>query len=102
MTAQQPKQILNRTVTAQVTPETEEQLRLLAAQSGQTVETFLGSLAETAVRQARDSGSEMAVPVQKRSPEERVAALQEWVNSHGHITETADDNRDSIYAGRGE
>jgi hypothetical protein len=91
-----------RTVTATVSPDTEENLRALAAQSGQTGESFLGALAEAAVEQARNLACQSPQPFRDRSPEERLAALHAWVNSHSHITAVADDSRESIYAGRGE
>jgi hypothetical protein len=85
-----------------VSPDTEKHLRALAAQSGQTVEIFLGALAEAAVQQALNSPSPSQPPLWQRSPEERVAALEAWAASHVDVTAIADDSRESIYAGRGE
>jgi hypothetical protein len=36
------------------------------------------------------------------SPEEWSRALREWAGSHPRLDSTADDSRESIYAGRGE
>jgi hypothetical protein len=91
-----------RTLTAEVSPNTEERLCVLAAQSGQTVEAFLGALAEAAVQMAPNTNSQPLRPLQPQSPEARVAALQAWVHTHSEVAATAEDSRESIYAGREE
>jgi hypothetical protein len=43
-----------------------------------------------------------ASPADEKTPQQRVAELLAWADSHSHITAVADDSRESIYEGRGE
>jgi hypothetical protein len=65
-----------------------------AARDGQTVEEYLTRLAEQAV-----AAEPAAVAA---SPEARAAAWRAWAAGHVAAPVIADDDRESIYAGRGE
>ena len=75
--------------------ETEKSLRETAARRGQTLEEYLEWIAV----QSAGNGSG---PPADRTPEQKVAAWREWVESHATNPHVADDSRESIYGDRGE
>jgi hypothetical protein len=81
-------------ITIWLPPDLEERLRERAAQIGQTVETYLQSLAEQGLNAEPSSA--------RLHPDQWVAAWRAWVASHPWRPYIADDSRESIYAGRGE
>jgi hypothetical protein len=91
------------TVTLNLPPAAEQQLKEKAAKSGQTLEEYLLRLA---VRDAEAvepaSGPVIAYPPGFSSPEERSKAIREWAASHPTVEHFVDDSRESIYAGEGE
>jgi predicted DNA-binding protein len=89
------------TVTIDLPQETEARLRNLAEAKGKRLEDYLGELAQ---RWANEIGVAKGKPslAAEKTPEQRVAELRAWANSHSHITAVADDSRESIYEGRGE
>jgi hypothetical protein len=83
------------TITISLQPETEQNLRELAARAGMTLETYLEQLAvASAVNGTR-------TPVD-RTPDEWIAEWRAWAESHRVLSGLADDDRESIYADRGE
>jgi hypothetical protein len=86
-------------VTVELPPETERRLRERAARNGQSLETFLGQLAEQA---ASVEGSSASPPGEKLTPEQWSAEWRAWAASHRALPGEVDDSRESIYAGRGE
>ena len=83
------------TVTIDLPPETEAKLRAQAANQGAKLEEYLRDLVK------EWAGAELPQTEQK-TPQQKVAELLAWANSHAHITAVADDSRESIYAGCGE
>ena len=81
-------------VNLQLDAEAENRLRKAATEEGLTVEEYLERVVQLFVPYVR-----RAIP---RTPEERVAAFEAWVESNRDITHVADDSRESIYEGRGE
>jgi hypothetical protein len=55
------------------------------------------SASPSLLEQARDFPPSVIHPPELKTPEERVAAFQQWVESHADVTVIADDSRDSIY-----
>ncbi len=80
-------------ITIHLRPEIERRLRDEAIRAGFGVEEYLERLAEQAVR----AGQGTAL-----SADEWEAAWRAWAASHKSLPTLADDDRDSIYAGRGE
>ena len=76
--------------------ETEQRLREIAAREGQSLETYLEQLAIASSARG-DSGS-----IPRRTAEEWLAEWRAWVRSHTSNTHIADDSRESIYGDRGE
>jgi hypothetical protein len=75
-------------------PEVENGLREKAAQANVTVEEYIQRLAEQSVS---------ASPAAHELPyEEWVKQFRAWVASHEPGSGIVDDDRESIYAGRGE
>ncbi|HVS36296.1 MAG TPA: hypothetical protein VMS17_12065 [Gemmataceae bacterium] len=81
-------------ITMSLTPEVEERLRAKAAASNETLEEYIQWIAEQFA--ANPS------PASPLTPEERVAEWKAWAASHLALPHPADDDRESIYAGRGE
>jgi len=82
------------TITLTLTPEVEHKLREAAAINGETVEQYIARLAEQSVAGGSDPS---AIPY-----EEWRRRFQEWLAGHEPSSGIVDDDRDSIYAGRGE
>jgi hypothetical protein len=81
-------------ITLQFNAEVERKLQEEAARNGLTVEAYLQRLAEQSVG---------AGPITATMPpDEWVAAWRAWAASHEASPQLADDDRESIYAGRGE
>ena len=87
-------------ITLQLAPETEQRLRVKAAAEGKSVEEYLALLAESSINS--NGPTAPLSNTQEKTPEQRVAELLAWVNSHKPLPYIADDSRESIYAGRGE
>jgi hypothetical protein len=82
-------------VTISLRPETEQNLREKAARAGMTLETYLEQLASTfAVDENR--------PPAVRTPDAWIAEWRDWAASHRVLPALANDDRESIYADRGE
>jgi hypothetical protein len=81
-------------ITLLLDAEVERRLREEAANKGLAVEEFLAQLAERAVAPAPPSAV--------LSGEAWETAWRAWAASHKPVTRPVDDDRDSIYAGRGE
>ena len=86
------------TVTLDLPPTIERELKEKAAKGGQTLEEYLRSLA---VRDVAASPA-LSYPPGFASPEEWVKAFREWAASHQPVDHFVDDSRESIYDGRGE
>lgn len=82
------------TITLNLTAEVESKLREAAARNGQTVDEYVSRLAEQSVAVAPQGVA--------ASPEAREAEWRAWAASHQAVPGIVDDDRDSIYAGRGE
>jgi hypothetical protein len=81
-------------ITLEFNAEVERKLQEEAARNGLSVEAYIQRLAEQSVG---------AGPVtSKLSPEEWVVAWRAWAANHKALPQLADDDRESIYAGRGE
>jgi plasmid stability protein len=87
------------TVSLNLPPQTESELRRRAAQEGKDVESFIREAVE-----ARLAGSAIPAPRDPRplTPAEWIRELREWAASHPTTTHFVDDSRESIYEGRGE
>jgi hypothetical protein len=81
-------------------PDTEQHLRSIARQRGQSLEEYLRELADNAARTCNGSG--VMSPESAQSASERERAWLAWVASHPKLPYIADDSRESIYEGRGE
>jgi hypothetical protein len=82
------------TITLQLDADLERRLRDEAARRGQTVEQYLERLIEQSLP---------TVPATAAlSAEEWIAQMRAWAESHPPLPYIADDDRESIYAGRGE
>ncbi len=81
-------------ITLQLSPEVGRRLEEVAAISGLTVEEYIRRLAEQSV-----SGAPPNPPLRA---EEWVAQWRAWTASHQALPQPADDDRESINAGRGE
>jgi hypothetical protein len=77
-------------ITLHLNAEVERRLRGEAAKNGLTVEEYLEQLAERVVA----SGSAVSSSWE--------TAWRAWAASHKPLPSMADDDRDAIYAGRGE
>jgi hypothetical protein len=88
-------------VIVNLAPDTERRLREKAAQKGQTIEQYLGQLAEESAASPA-VGQEPSPARSDKTPEEWVAEWLAWVASHRPGPVIADDSRESIYEGRGE
>ena len=82
------------TITLQLAPEVEHRLKEEAARKGVTVDEYITQLVEQSAPVGR---SVPALP-----PELRAAEWRAWAASHQALPHPADDDRESIYAGRGE
>jgi hypothetical protein len=82
------------TITLTLSPEVEQRLTDRAARDGLTVELFVQRLVEQSVPTTPDASS---MPY-----EEWRRLFLEWAASHPPLPGSVDDDRDSIYAGRGE
>ena len=81
-------------VTLRLSAETGQRLKDEAARQGMTVEEFVQRLAEQSIA---------SCPAASNLPyEEWVKQFREWAASHETGPGPVDDDRDSIYAGRGE
>jgi hypothetical protein len=83
-------------VTISLRPETEQNLRKKAARAGMTLETYLEQLASTLF--AVDANC----PPVHRTSDEWIAEWRDWAASHRVLPALADDDREGIYADRGE
>lgn len=81
-------------VNIHLTEEAATRFTETAARRGQTLEAYLEWLA--AVSAGNGSG-----PPPQRTPEEKVAAWRDWVESHASNRRVADDSRENIYGDRG-
>jgi predicted transcriptional regulator len=82
-------------VTLNLSPETEQRLKELAAHRGQTLEAYLERIAEETAKYSTP-------PPPQLSAEQWIAELRAWAASHPPLPTIADDSRESIYEGRGE
>jgi plasmid stability protein len=87
------------TVSINLPPQAEAELRRRAAEEGKDVEAF--------VREAVEARLAAPPIVQPRDPrtmtaEEWTAAWHAWIDSHAPTNHFVDDSRESIYEGRGE
>ena len=82
------------TITLRLSAEVELRLREVAARHGLTVDAYVQRLAEQSVSAARDPA---AIP-----QAEWEAEFRAWAASHKPLPYLVDDDRESIYAGRGE
>jgi hypothetical protein len=82
------------TITLRLDAEVERKLREAAAKNGLTLEEHIARLAAQSVASA-PAGPTI-------SAEEWATALRAWAASHPTLPFIADDDRESIYAGRGE
>jgi hypothetical protein len=81
-------------ITLQLDSEVGRKLQEAAALTNMTVEAYIQRMAEQSVA---------AVPeIPKLTPEEWVVSWRAWAASHKALPHIADDDRESIYAGRGE
>jgi hypothetical protein len=81
-------------ITLKLTPQVERRINEEAAKRGMTVEDYVQLLAEQSV-----SSSDEAPVV---SPADWEWELRLWAASHAALPRPAADDRESIYAGRGE
>jgi hypothetical protein len=82
------------TISIALKPEVENRVRERAAQANVTVEAYIQHLAEQSVS---------ASPAAHELPyEEWVKQFRAWVASHEPGSGIVDDDRETIYAGRGE
>jgi hypothetical protein len=81
-------------ITLKLTPQVERRLNEEAAKRGITVEQYVQQLAEQSVS---SSGAAPAV-----SPRDWESEFRLWAASHAALPRPAADDRESIYAGRGE
>jgi hypothetical protein len=81
-------------ITLRLNAEVERRLREEAARIGLTVEEYIEQLTERSV--AADSGGAAV------SRETWETAWRAWAAGHKTLPSAADDDRDGIYAGRGE
>lgn len=77
-----------------VEPELAARLQQLADAEGVDVQTY--------IRNTIQSQVEVASAQSPSTREEQISAWLTWTQSHGWNTAVANDDRDSIYAGRGE
>lgn len=89
------------TISIELPPETEARLREQAANKGAKLEEYLSELARHWASTNGTSPKPAPTP-QEKTPQQRVADWQAFVDSHDHITAVADDSRESIYEGCGE
>jgi hypothetical protein len=91
-------------VTLELPPAIEQQLKERAARVGQTLEEFLRGLALHALAESRPDmlGPALTYPAGILSIEERSKAIRAWADSHPRIDHCVDDSRETLYAGRGE
>lgn len=82
------------TITLQLSAEVERKLQAEAARNGLTGEEYVRRLVEQSMLPNRDPAT---IP-----PEEWIAEWRAWVASHKALPYIVDDDRESIYAGRGE
>jgi hypothetical protein len=86
-------------VTFQISPETEQLLQEKASRHGRSLEAYLQELVE---REAHQSDNVARSDVETTSADLWVARWRAWAQDHPVLAATADDSRESIYAGRGE
>lgn len=79
-------------------PETEAKLRERAAAAGKDPVEFAREALEEKLSSSDDSvAQEPSLP-----PNQRVAEVLRWIDSHQPVGHFVDDSRESIYEGRGE
>lgn len=83
------------TVTLNLSAEAIRRLREKAARSGQTLEAYLERLAELSTLAENNTAAE-------RTPEEWAAEWRSWTAGDRTLFTPATDDRESIYADRGE
>jgi predicted transcriptional regulator len=82
------------TITVRLNPEVMQRLQEVASRSGLTVPQYVERLAEEAV---------VSVPAPLDSSSEKwESRWRAWASSHRALPSTVDDDREGIYAGRGE
>jgi len=85
-------------INVSLSPEAETKLREQAQAAGKDVASFVLEALEEKLSLAdvntRGNGN--------LSAQQRIAELRAWAASHPHLPYEADDNRESIYEGRGE
>jgi plasmid stability protein len=86
------------TITVSFTPESEAKLRERAAASGKDVATFVREVVEEKL----SSQASAPVSADGATPEQWSAQLHVWAAGHASLDRIADDDRQSIYAGRGQ
>jgi hypothetical protein len=86
-------------ITFQISPETEQLLQEKASRHGRSLEAYLQELAE---REAHRADSIARSDVEATPADQWVARWTAWAQNHPVSAATADDSRESIYAGRGE
>ena len=84
------------TLQISLTPETEAKLRERASAAGKDVSSFVLEAVEEKLS-ISDTLNRRELP-----PEEWIARLRQWTESHRALPYVADDSRESIYEGRGE
>lgn len=82
------------TVTLNLSPEAARRLSERAARSGLTLQALLEQLVE--------ESAESSPAMHEWTPAEWVAEWRTWTASHRTVPAEADDDRESIYSGRGE
>jgi hypothetical protein len=86
-------------ITVELPPETEQNLRDQARLEGKTPEEVLSQLAQQWLGNGKSADGR---PPNEMSAEEWSAKLRAWAASHEPVGHFVDDSRESIYAGRGE
>jgi hypothetical protein len=85
------------TLNLNLPPETEAQIRQLAALSGQNVEAVV-----LEALSAKLADADLQPSREPQNDQEWKKKLQAWIDLHPVVTHFVDDSRESIYAGRGE
>jgi hypothetical protein len=84
-------------------PETEALLKSQAEATGKAPEEFALSALQAQLREATGRPKQRSRRTrQKLTPEEWIADIRKWSESHDHGVVNADDSRESIYDGCGE
>jgi hypothetical protein len=85
-------------ITLQISPETEQLLQEKASRHGQSLEAYLQVIAEREAHRHEN----ICKSIDTTSADPWVARWRAWAQNHSVSATTADDSRESLYAGRGE